>query len=323
LTAVAASLTICPVNGLIPRAAATVVATLVLALALSSSATPIPPGRNGLIAFVTHTYSGEVGDGIAVIRPDGGGLRKVTKNTRDRAPAWSPDGEWLAFERAGVIYTIKADGTGLRPLTSRRSTVHEPAWSPDGRQLAFVTERSLFVVRSDGSGVRRLFRIGAGSVGGPSWSPDGRWIAFGIVEDEFCGSGSIMVIGRGGRGLRNVTVGSGCESLIVTPGEGGDNVDANDSDPDWSPDGTRIAFTRLVWLCERCDQEEVFSSDAEGNDVRWVTTDTSFSASNPSWSPNGKWLVAETNEGIAILSLSGRRLRALDLRGTEPAWQPR
>lgn len=308
-------------NGL---GAATVVAPLVVALALSSSATPTPPGRNGLVAFVTHTYSGLVGNGIAVVGPDGRGLRKLTHNPRDRAPAWSPDGEWLAFERAGGIYAIKAGGTGLRRLTSRRSTVHEPAWSPDGRHLAFVTERSLFVMRADGGGVRRLYRAeGDGFVGGPSWSPDGRRIAFGIVEHEFCGSGSIMVVGRGGRGLRNVTVGSGCQSLIVTPGEDGDEVDANDSDPDWSPDGTRIAFTRLVWLCERCDQEEVFSSDAEGNDVRWVTTDTSFSASNPSWSPNGRWLVAETNEGIGILSLSGRRLRTLDPRGTEPAWQPR
>jgi Tol biopolymer transport system component len=311
------------VNSLMPRAVATVAAALLVALAFSSAPSPTPPGRNGLIAFVTHTYSSEVGDGIAVIRPDGSGLRKVTKNARDRAPAWSPDGEWLAFDRAGVIYTIRADGTGLRRLTSRRSTVHEPAWSPDGRQLAFVTERSLVVVRSDGSGARRLYRIGAGSAHAPSWSPDGRWIAFGIVEDEFCVSGSTMVIGRDGRGLRNVTVGSGCESLIVTPGEDGDEVDANDSDPDWSPDGTRIAFTRLVWLCERCDQDAIFSSNVDGSDVHWVTTDTSFAAANPSWSPNGKRLVAEANDGIAILSFSGRRLRTLDPHGTEPAWQPR
>lgn len=78
----------------------------------------------------------------------------------------------------------------------------------------------------------------------------------------------------------------------------------------------------MVWLCGSCDQEEVFSSDAEGNDVRWVTTDTSFTAANPSWSPNGKRLVAETNEGIAILNLAGKRLRILDPLGLEPAWQP-
>jgi Tol biopolymer transport system component len=288
-------------------------AVVVVALAVASSANPTPPGRNGLIAFVTHTY------GIAVIRPDGSGLRKLTHDTRDRAPAWSSDGRLLAFERGGRIYVMKADGTGLHRVGSRPPRDHEPAWSPDGRSIAFTTGHSLLVMRADGGGVRRLYRIGAGSVNRPSWSPDGRWIAFGLVEDEFCGSGSIMVIGRGGRGLRNVTVGSGCGSGIVAPGE---EADADDSDPDWSPDGTRILFTRVVWLCERCDQEEIFSSSVDGSDVRWLTTDTSFSSARPSWSPNQKRLVAETNEGIAILDLAGKRLRILDKLGAEPAWQP-
>ena len=43
----------------------TVGAIVVVALALASSAHPTSPGRNGLIAFVTHTYSADVGEGIA------------------------------------------------------------------------------------------------------------------------------------------------------------------------------------------------------------------------------------------------------------------
>jgi Tol biopolymer transport system component len=75
-----------------------------------------------------------------------------------------------------------------------------------------------------------------------------------------------------------------------------------------------------------CDLEEIFSSDAEGNDVRWGTTDVSFEASNPSWSPNGKGLVAETSNGIAILDLGGTPRRIVvphAIGGFEPAWQPR
>jgi Tol biopolymer transport system component len=295
---------------------------LLVALACSSSANPTPPGRNGLIAFVTHTYSSERGNGIAVVRADGSGFRRLTRNARDRSPAWSPDGRFLAFERGGRLYVTRVNGTGLRILTRRPfGEHHDPTWSPDGRYIAFVTEfvteSSLFVVRADGSGLRRLYRAsGDAFVSGPSWSPDGRSIAFALTEEYGGGHlyGQIVVIKRNGRDLSYLTYSSG---------EGGDpGEEAEDSDPDWSPDGTRIAFTRMVWLCDRCDQEAIFSTYLDGSNTRWITTDTSFASARPSWSPDGKRIVAETSNGIAILDLAGKPLRIVNRRGTEPAWQP-
>ena len=70
---------------------------------------------------------------------------------------------------------------------------------------------------------------------------------------------------------------------------------AEDADPDWSPGGSRIAFTRLVWLCHSCDQ---------------------------AWSPDGTRLAVERG-GIEIIAPDGKTIRVLNPRGSQPAWQPR
>lgn len=298
------------------RIASIAFALMAVVLGGPQQADSTTPGRAGLIAFVTHTYSEDVGNGIAVVRPDARGLRKLTRDARDRSPAWSPDGRRLAFERAGRIYVVNRDGTGLRRLTDRPTDARQPAWSPDGSQIAFTREAKavLLVVRADGHDQRALYRGNLdATVDRPAWSPDGRRIAFGLREQ---GSGSIAVIARNGGTVRYVTDGR-------FDGEGGDPVDSpDDYGPDWSPDGKRIAFTRVVWLCPQCDQEAIFSARPDGSDVRWVTTATEYASSAPSWSPDGTRMVAQTSGGMSIFSATGRRLRILNRLGTEPAWQP-
>jgi Tol biopolymer transport system component len=71
----------------------------------------------------------------------------------------------LAFTGVGGIYTVHADGTGLRKLTgSPGRSNYGPNWSPDGRQIAFISDRDdparrasdVFVMNADGSGQRNL-----------------------------------------------------------------------------------------------------------------------------------------------------------------------
>src|SRR5262249_1082269 len=77
-------------------------------------------------------------------------------------PSWSPDGSSLAFAETAScvhgcssIYTVNADGTGLRRIT-RPGNQWSPAWSPDGSRIAFLFNQGAATVRPDGSGLVSL-----------------------------------------------------------------------------------------------------------------------------------------------------------------------
>ena len=105
----------------------------------------------------------------------------------DNLPAWSPDGQWLAFQsdRSGHgmhLYKVRPDGSQLTALTSGPASDRSPAWAPDGRRLAFYSDRSgepdqLFAVPADGGRVEQLATT-PGRAQLPAWSPDGQWLVF-------------------------------------------------------------------------------------------------------------------------------------------------
>ena len=100
-------------------------------------------------------------------------------------PRWSPTGDWIAFHEAtpGVQYVsrVRPDGSGAERLTEG----WKPTWSPDGRRIAFTRPPDVFTMRADGSGVRRVLRsrVRETDIRGLSWSPDGRRIA--IATDQY------------------------------------------------------------------------------------------------------------------------------------------
>ena len=82
---------------------------------------------------------------IYLINVDGSGQRKLTDSPGlDGFPAWSPDGERLAFSSAldgasSEIYVMDADGSGQRRLTHTPESEFFLAWSPDGEKIAYIT----------------------------------------------------------------------------------------------------------------------------------------------------------------------------------------
>ncbi len=94
-------------------------------------------------------------------------------------PSWSPDGRTIAFTGGSVLYTVHADGTGLRKLTHGPGWNVGPKWSPDGRRILFLSQRDdpahhaydLFVMNANGSGQLNLTHTPGVSELGASWAP--------------------------------------------------------------------------------------------------------------------------------------------------------
>ena len=130
--------------------------------------------------------AGDTDRGIFVVGADGSGLTTLfdAAGSYDSAPAWSPDGRTIAFqsdsdaigtnpERDMEIWSMKADGSGVRQLT--RNALHDegPAWSPDGRALAYTSgpddaHGDIHVMTATGRHLRRLTAF-AGRDESPDW----------------------------------------------------------------------------------------------------------------------------------------------------------
>jgi dipeptidyl aminopeptidase/acylaminoacyl peptidase len=243
---------------------------------------------------------------------DGRDQRKLTdNNAMDVSPAWSPDGNQIAFisNRDGndEIYMMNADGSDVRRLTQTADASESfPAWSPDGMQISFDSDRSgnwdIFVRASDGSDPSRLTDHPSEDWIS-SWSPDGSQIVF---ESKRDGNYEIYVMNADGSDQQRLT----------------DNQ-SHDGFPAWSPDGTQIAF-----MSQRDGNYEIYVMDSGGTNQLRVTENRAQD-SDPAWSTDGEWLAfvsqREGNDEIYIMKTDGSNVRQLTDNGAQnwsPAWQP-
>jgi len=173
------------------------------------------------------------------------------------------------------IFSINPDGSQLKQLTHATGYGAEnPAWSPDRSAIAYdvgaETQADIYTARPDGTHVVRLSLDASKFHGDPAYSPDGSQISF----DEDSGPGQpvvhgIFVAGKDGSGSHRLTT--------ALAGK-----DAYDTESQWSPDGTHIAFTRV----KNPKEAAVFTVRTDGTDLEQLTP-YALDAASPDWSPDG------------------------------------
>lgn len=249
---------------------------------------------------------------LYIARTAGGGKVRLTDDAvRDSHPAFSPDGERLAFARfnpeTGVpdLFTMPSMGGDMSSV-ARGATA--PAWAPDGMRLAFVrwTEGSghvLVVARADGSEPSELLRSDANYpfLRSVSWSPDAETLA--VVRSQGGLAAEIWTVPSAGGAPRRL--------IEQPPGVFADS-------PCFTPDGKDIVF-----MSNRAGATNLWMIAAEGRgEPERLTTGTGPDAS-PSVARDGRIVFENSHSRSALLLLrpASGEVRELARHGA-PLWAP-
>ena len=126
----------------------------------------------------------------------------------------------------------------------------------------------------------------------------------------FCVDGDIFVSNDDGSRRRRLT----------------QNTTALDEDPRWSPDGTKIVFTRYMDKTQQQNRAELFIINADGTNLQQLTHNN-FLDNTPSWSPDGRQIAFSSGRTgvweVYVIDLATRTVRQLtDNLSSTPSWSP-
>jgi dipeptidyl aminopeptidase/acylaminoacyl peptidase len=245
-----------------------------------------------------------------------------TQDGSSGSPAWSPDGNWIAFtasrDEKRQIYLINPRGGEAFKLSDHQEGVNSFAWSPSGLRIAFsasepetdvskareeqygrfevedaeyrMTHLWLIDVKPDEKlEARRLTEGDTFTVGSFDWSPDGSKIVFDHQPDPLINSSS-----RSDISILDVESGK-IMPLVTQPG--------SDGRPNWSPDGKWIAFSTKMGDQPYFINSELARIPAQGGDIEVMTEDFDENPYGYVWTEKGIYFISSDKVFLKIYHL--------------------
>lgn len=232
----------------------------------------------------------------------------------DFEPVWAPNGSLIAYQTNGQygpeINLISQDGLTKTNLSSIPAEYYGLVWSPSSDMLAFSSDRAgwksefaqgalgameIYVSFIDGKVDIQLTFDNAIATN-PTWSPDGSRVAFQSNKD---GDFEIYQISIDGTGLKQLT----------------DNT-WPDLSPSWSPDGSQIAFVssrpKTDFQSDVTTGLDLYLMQEDGTRQFAITNVPYINFTNPSWSPDSKFLVFDGRYSTGVFDQHGIGMKGIN-----------
>ena len=222
----------------------------------------------------------------------------------------TPDCEKIIFmsTRPGLltndIMLMNPDGSGKTGLLPGNLSGLAPQVNRNGTKILFLVggnfdDNDVYVMNTDGSGLLQLTSAGDEDAFSVSFSPDGTKVLF-LRRPDVNEQSQIYTINVDGTGL-----------TLLTPNE------AIYDNPIFSPDGSKIVFSRANYALGEYISTELYSMNTDGSNVTILTTDLGYN-SEPEFSANGSKILFKSENpanvyGIDIMNANGSaRMSLLD-----------
>jgi Tol biopolymer transport system component len=265
--------------------------------------------------------AGKPATGLFVFSVETREARRLTSSPWDNAPAFSPEGRTLAFNRGGppdLIYLLRLtkdyqpEGGPERLALAAESYYRNlgAAWSSDGRDIVFSSggwaSTALWRVAASAAARPRRLPFASDGASAPAVSRQGDRLAYVVNRTD----ANIWRID-----LRSPGQNPGSPTRLIASTR-------EERDPASSPDGKRIAFMSSrsgaceIWMCAS-DGSNPVQLTALGGPILFV----------PKWSPDGQNIVFAAvqagNEDLYVVSANGgvpRRLTDHPAADKWPSW---
>lgn len=182
------------------------------------------------------------------------------------------------------LFLKAVDGKNITQKTFGRTTDITPDFSPDGSKIVFSSNRqgswNLYLMPADGSGQLRQLTSSSGDETNPSFSPDGKKV---VYEKHIRENQTYLAI-------LNIQTN---ETTILGPGQSPVWSPAN---PDNEENATNPNVNKILFVQKRTNpngtsQSSLWITTPNGQRVSEVYRSNRFLASQPDWSPNGRYIV--------------------------------